>query len=125
MFVSSIFVTSMRVRMTSTVVILITACRAVAMTARRCPATMRYSECVSACPRTCSGVYGAVAVASTEVCGADDQCHPGCECSTGTFLAAVGAGQAPVCVDLADCPCSLRGENYPPGTVIDIGCNAW
>ena len=90
--------------------------------------SMRYSECISSCPRTCSNVYS-VSAAST--CDAG-RCYPGCECPSGTFLSTHnddhhGQSTTPslICVPVDDCPCRYQGDTYPPRSVVEVNCNTW
>jgi len=96
---------------------------------------MRYSECISSCPRTCSNVY-AVSASSCDA----GRCYPGCHCTPGTFLSTTHDDDdehlvhdlsnlyiAPslTCVPVDECPCRYQGRAYPPGSVVEVNCNTW
>ncbi|XP_016050982.1 PREDICTED: SCO-spondin [Miniopterus natalensis] len=78
---------------------------------RLCPGDQRYSDCASACPRSCSGA-GAGGEGSCE-----EQCASGCECAPGLFW------DGALCVPAARCPCYHRRQRYAPGDTVRQLCN--
>ncbi|MEQ2272342.1 hypothetical protein XENORESO_019431, partial [Xenotaenia resolanae] len=65
-----------------------------------CPPNSSYSLCVSSCPETCLGVFGAS--------GCENVCVEGCKCDPGFILS------DDKCVALKDCGCVDTSGNYHP-----------
>ncbi|XP_077978924.1 von Willebrand factor-like [Glandiceps talaboti] len=76
-----------------------------------CNNGMEFTECGSACPRTCGNA--GFEPECTEMC------IDGCQCPVGTLY----NGQE--CVIKDDCPCENRDQEYPTGAVVPEGCNTW
>ncbi|XP_044578140.1 hemocytin isoform X1 [Cotesia glomerata] len=78
------------------------------------------------CPMTCTGgkVYKSCGPKSQPTCSNDivehkenNECEEGCFCPEGTVLL---EGK---CISVEECPCTLRGKFFPPGTTIPKECN--
>ncbi|XP_058879421.1 SCO-spondin [Acipenser ruthenus] len=78
---------------------------------RRCGQGQVYSDCVSACPPSCTGVR------TPEAGHCRDECVSGCECPPGSYL------EEGACVSEEDCPCYHRRSKYNPGDTIRQKCN--
>lgn len=75
---------------------------------------------------TCTGgkVYKSCGPKSQPTCSNDivehtenNECEEGCFCPEGTVLL---EGK---CISVEECPCTLRGKFFPPGTTIPKECN--
>lgn len=72
---------------------------------------MEYSECETACPKTCfhrDPKY---------VC--DQNCLDGCTCPNNTYY------DGENCVPEPECPCEHHKEMFPAGSRIQNDCNEW
>lgn len=55
--------------------------------------------------------------ASTEIFDEEEQCVEGCYCPQGTVL------HDSKCITKDECPCRLRGKNFPAGSSVPKECN--
>ncbi|XP_066302813.1 mucin-6-like [Branchiostoma lanceolatum] len=76
---------------------------------KTCSSGQVYTECGTSCPKTCENAD--FDLECTEAC------VDGCHCPKGTLW------DGDNCVPREQCPCMLRGQQYPPGTVTQNGCN--
>ncbi|NXN19452.1 ZAN protein, partial [Indicator maculatus] len=65
-----------------------------------CPAHYHYTDCVSACPSTCSDIF------ASSLCEKTEECTEGCECDNNYVLS---NGK---CVPLSNCGCRDDDNNY-------------
>ncbi|XP_077978992.1 SCO-spondin-like [Glandiceps talaboti] len=79
--------------------------------ARECIGGQVFSECTSACPRTCATVN----YDTTRYCS--PECIPGCHCPEGKYI---HDGQ---CLEQQQCPCVLNRVEYVNGTSVTQQCN--
>lgn len=73
-------------------------------TALACPENSHYTQCASACPKTCASLTSATRVCHTG-------CVEGCECDDGHLLS------GDTCVPVKECGCSYDGRYYKNGDV--------
>jgi len=74
---------------------------------------MDYLECLPKFIRTCSNLYAI----KVDEAGIHEECYPGCQCRSGTFL------HAGICVEATACPCQYQGKYHDVGSIVAIGCN--
>ncbi|XP_067322569.1 mucin-6, partial [Anolis sagrei] len=78
----------------------------------KCPANQMYKECGSPCLRTCSN--------PEYTCSS--YCTYGCFCPEDTVLDDISRNRT--CVPVEQCPCTLNGEKYAPGEVMEAACRS-
>ncbi len=78
---------------------------------------MIYSECISACPRTCHNPT----LSTTQCQTQHTACTSGCVCSNETIYDSFQNE----CVQLEKCTCQYNNIHYQPGDHVSIDCNDW
>lgn len=79
-----------------------------------CRSNMQYTECGTACPKTCDNLLNA-----GNEC--QQKCVDGCQCPNGMYWDPDPAK----CVPLKQCSCYRDGVYYPHGSVRNGKCEEW
>jgi hypothetical protein len=86
--------------------------------AKDCPSrNMIYSDCVSACPRTCHNPTLSITQCHTQ----SSACTSGCVCSNETVYDSF----QDECIQLEKCTCQYNNIQYQPGDHVSMDCNDW